>query len=223
MGISGYEAVVISIFLSPLLLLPQCLRVYLAQMPQLTRSLTVVCGIGAYKFEDPEQKLLAITAGTVFGIISTVNEFWSLSKHPKKLNSYIATFILGLLATSTFKFLFYSNNPIWPIMHKENGGYNPLGIFIGLLAAFFTPVLKREEISSLTSSHKVGGSLVGCNWFWWILFHITSIIIRFRNVGPLDVGGLPNKRADSSNWCVPTHSHIRNRSSRNFESTSKCI
>ncbi|CAD1810679.1 Frag1/DRAM/Sfk1 family protein [Candida parapsilosis] len=160
MGISGYEAVVISIFLSPLLLLPQCLRVYLAQMPQLTRSLTVVCGIGAYKFEDPEQKLLAITAGTVFGIISTVNEFWSLSKHPKKLNSYIATFILGLLATSTFKFLFYSNNPIWPIMHKENGGYNPLGIFIGLLAAFFTPVLKREEISSLTSSHKVGGSLL---------------------------------------------------------------
>nr|WOG36127.1 uncharacterized protein [Candida metapsilosis] len=159
MGISGYEAVVLAIFLSPIVLLPRCLRVYLAQHPQLTRSLTVICGIGAYKFEDPEQKLLSITAGTVFGIISTVNEYWALSTQPRKLNSFIATFILGLLTTSTFKFLFYSNNPIWPIMHKENGGYNPLGIFIGLVGAFFTSALNKVDLGNL-KTEKVGGSLL---------------------------------------------------------------
>ncbi|KAI5968810.1 CWH43 [Candida margitis] len=177
MGISGYEAVVVSIFLSPLLLLPRSLRVYLAQNPQFTRSLTVICGIGAYKFEDPEQKLLAITAGTVFGIVSTVNEFWALSTHPKKLNSYIATFVLGLLATSTFKFLFYSNNPIWPIMHKENGGYNPLGLFIGLLGAFYTPVLDKNGSSSSTFPKNAGGSLLlGAMGFGGYYFALQALL-----------------------------------------------
>ncbi|KAI5955449.1 CWH43 [Candida theae] len=160
MGISGYEAVVLAIFLSPIVLLPRSLRVFLAQWPQFTRSLTVICGIGAYKFEDPEQKLLSITAGTVFGIISTVNEFWALSTQPRRSNSYIATFILGLLTTSILKFLFYSNNPIWPIMHKENGGYNPLGIFIGLIGAFFTPASKAEQTHLKKAPEKVGGSLL---------------------------------------------------------------
>ncbi|KAI5951083.1 CWH43 [Candida jiufengensis] len=158
MGLSGFEAVIISLFLAPLLLIPEPIRVYLAQNPQFTRSLTVILGIGAYKVEDPEQRLLTITAGTVFAVVSVVNEFWALNNQPKKLNSYITTFSLGLLTTSVFKFLCYSNNPIWPIMHKENGGYNAIGIFLGLLASFFTPALTTKVVPK---SNPSGSFLLG--------------------------------------------------------------
>ncbi|KAI5963627.1 CWH43 [Candida pseudojiufengensis] len=174
MGISGYEAVIVSMFLAPLLLIIPSIRYYLAQNPQLTRSLTVILGIGAYKVEDPEQRLLSITAGTVFGVISVVNEFWALNGQHKKINSYITTFTLGLLATSVFKFLSYSNNPIWPIMHKENGGYNAIGIFLGLLASFFTPVSIIGK--SIPQSKTSGSFLLGSIGFGGYYFALQSFL-----------------------------------------------
>ncbi|KAI3404032.2 CWH43 [Candida oxycetoniae] len=164
LGLTGYEAVIVSLFLAPLLLVPTGLRHYLAANPHFARSLTIILGIGSYKIEDPEKRLLTITAGTMFAVASLVNELWSLAAHPKKLNSYIATFTMGLLATSIFKFLNYSNNPIWPIMHKENGGYNSVGIFLGLLGALLTPVVdttvapKTSTSSSSTSSSSSSSS-----------------------------------------------------------------
>ena len=155
LGLTGYEAVIVSLFLAPLVLLPTSLKRYFAAAPYLTRSLTVILGIGAFKVEDPEKRLLTITAGTVFAVISFVNEFWSLSTHPKKLHSYISTLTLGLLATSVLKFLNYSNNPLWPIMHNENGGWNNLGIFVGLLASLYTPAIKPPVVV-----HNEGGSVV---------------------------------------------------------------
>ena len=50
----------------------------------------------------------------------------------------------------------FFNNPIWPIMHKENGGYNAIGIFLGLLAAFFTP--KRKHLSPKATNNEVNGA-----------------------------------------------------------------
>lgn len=156
MGISGYEAAVLSFFLAPLLLIIPVSRNLFVTYPSIARSLTVILGVGAYKVPDPEQRLLTITAGTVFAVISVVSEFSIFATNPKKLNSYISTFTLGLLATSIFKYLCFSNNPIWPIMHKENGGYNAIGIFLGLLAAFFTP--KRKNLSPKATNNEVNGA-----------------------------------------------------------------
>ena len=41
-------------------------------------------------------------------------------------------------------------------MHKENGGYNAIGIFLGLLAAFFTP--KRKHLSPKATNNEVNGA-----------------------------------------------------------------
>lgn len=157
MGISGYEATIVCYFLSPLLLAIPFIKSGLSKAPLVTRSLAVLLGIGAYKWEVPEDRLLIITAGSSFAIISFVLEAWALSNQPKKFNSFTATFIAGLLATSVFKFLCYSNNPIWPVMHKDNGGYNEIGIFIGLLGAFFTPSLHKTTVT--TSAKRTGGSV----------------------------------------------------------------
>ncbi|KAG2730875.1 hypothetical protein G9P44_006024 [Scheffersomyces stipitis] len=157
MGISGYEAAVFSLFLSPAILIIPFVRNFISNYPSLTKTLTVLLGIGAYKVHEPENRLLTITAGTSFAIVSLVVDVWSLSNQPKKFNSYIISILIGLLGTSVFKFLCFSNNPIWPIMHKENGGYNEVGIFVGLIGAFFTPQL--HSINSTTHNVKrAGGS-----------------------------------------------------------------
>ncbi|RLV91651.1 Protein CWH43 [Spathaspora sp. JA1] len=147
MGISGYEAAVVCYFISPLLLIFPHVRGFLAKYTYVTRVLTVLLGIGAYKVSDPAQRLLVITGGTSFGVISLIVELGNLTNHPKKLHSYILTILLGLLATSISKYCNFSNNPIWAIMHKENGGYNNIGIFLGLLAGFFSPTSFKTESS----------------------------------------------------------------------------
>ncbi|KAK6200221.1 Frag1/DRAM/Sfk1 family-domain-containing protein [Scheffersomyces amazonensis] len=149
MGISGYEAAVFALFIPIIILIIPFLRNLLAKIPFVTRTLTVLFGIGAYKIEDPEQKLLAITAGTSFGVISLVVELGALSTQPKKFLSFITTFIIGLTATSTAKYLNYSNNPIWAIMHQENGGFNEVGIVIGLLGSLLTPRLNANTFAKL--------------------------------------------------------------------------
>ncbi|EGW34492.1 uncharacterized protein SPAPADRAFT_65626 [Spathaspora passalidarum NRRL Y-27907] len=162
MGLSGYEAVITCYFLSPLLLILPFVRRFFTKFTYITRVLTVVLGVGAFKVPDPEQRLLVITAGTSFAVISLIIELGILADQPKKLHSYIITVLLGLLATSISKYLNFSNNPIWPIMHNENGGYNNIGLFLGLLAAFFTPgpSFKTEDSEKKKPVARTGGSIL---------------------------------------------------------------
>lgn len=151
LGLSGYEAVVAILFVAPLFLTVPPLRRFFSRFPFIARALSVLGGVGAYKVEEPEQRLAIITVGTAFAVIALVSEFHSFQSKPKKFESYAVLFVLGLLATSVFKFLCYSNNPIWPIMHSENGGWNAVGIFVGLAAAFLTP-------STFNSSSSIGST-----------------------------------------------------------------
>lgn len=157
MGLSGYEVVVALFFVAPLLLIIPFVRKFFSRFPFISRSLAVLLGIGAYRVEEPEDRLLTISAGASFAIISFVNESWSLSNQPKKFNAYAVAFIIGLLTSSVLKYTCYSNNPIWPIMHNENGGYNNIGIFIGLTASFLTPSLDSTTIK--VTAQRTGGSI----------------------------------------------------------------
>lgn len=154
MGISGHEAVVVVMFVAPVLLFVPPFA-WSAQFPYVARALTVLLGIGAYKFEEPEHRLMVIAAGLGFGVVALASELGALYGHPRKYNSLWVSTILGLIATSVFKFTSYSNNPAWPIMHKDNGGYNGISIFIGLAAALFT----RSHGFSI-STPREGGSLI---------------------------------------------------------------
>lgn len=165
MGISGYEAVVMVMFVAPLLLVIPPLS-YVFKFPAVARVFTVLCGIGAYKVQEPAQRLLVITAGTGFGVIAFASELGALYGQPKKYTSFWVSTIVGLLGTSVLKFMCYSNNPAWPIMHKDNGGHNEIAIFVGLVAALFTrapaapkTVIKHQGGSLLLASLGLGGYL----------------------------------------------------------------
>lgn len=150
MGISGYEAAIVAYFVPHFLLAIPPLKRLFASYPQITRSLTVLLGIGAYKVHEPEHRLLVISVGAACGMLSMASEATVASSSPQKLQQFAVAQVLGLLGTSVFKYMCYSNNPIWPVMHRENGGHNEIGIFVCLVAALFTP----SALSSFKEVHK---------------------------------------------------------------------
>lgn len=139
MGISGYEAAIVAYFVPHFLLAIPPFRSLLTAYPFISRSLAVLFGLGAYKMEEPEDRLLTISIGAAFSVISLANEASAAASAPQLLKAQAIAHVLGLMATSVFKYMCFSNNPVWPVMHKENGGYNEIGIFVCLLAALFTP------------------------------------------------------------------------------------
>lgn len=156
MGISGYEAVIAVMFVAPLVLAIPPFGYVFRQYPFAARTLTVLLGLGAYKVEEPEHRLIIITAGLGFGVVAVASEFSELYNQSKKYTSLWISFVLGLLATSVFKFANHSNNPAWPIMNKSNGGYNEVGIFVGLASALLT----RKPAPTSTTITKKGGSFL---------------------------------------------------------------
>ncbi|KAI0465110.1 hypothetical protein LJB42_000329 [Komagataella kurtzmanii] len=166
MGISGYEAAALSL-MAPVLLVVPPLRNLFARFPQIPRLLTALFGVGSYKFEAPADRLLILSVGTCFGFISLSNEIWTLGqiRDSLALSWYSTTFTLGLITSSIAKFAFYTNNPIWPIMHTDNGGLNIYGVIIGVVSALSTPSyltqLNPTEISSGVSKGYLFPAAVG--------------------------------------------------------------
>ncbi|KAH3684004.1 hypothetical protein WICPIJ_005027 [Wickerhamomyces pijperi] len=151
MGISGFELTILS-YLSPVFLLIKPIRKFYTKTPQFTRILTVAFGVGSYLVEDPNARLLFISFGVIFGFLSYSNELLSNVNSPNRLRLYSVTFVLGLILSSIAKFWNYTNNPIWPIMHYENGGWNKTGILLGLIGAFLTPKTISQQPYSYKSS-----------------------------------------------------------------------
>ncbi|CAH6721466.1 protein Cwh43p [[Candida] jaroonii] len=204
MGISGYEASIVVLFLAPLFILVPFLHKGMAKFPFITRTLSVISGIGAYKVHEPEYKLLAVSIGSFFSILSFTNELSALVKNNdhKRLYSYSVAFMTGLLLSSIIKFGYYSNNPIWAVMHKPNGGHNEIGIFIGLVSSFLTPAttFKPKNQNQLQGGSMVL-SILGFGGIFFCLFaYLTdSSILIFWNwsgfpvTGPTPItGALPH-------------------------------
>lgn len=157
MGISGYEACIVVLFLAPLLLTVPVLKRLVGRFPFIPRALAILFGLGAYKCIKPKDKLISTSIGTFFSSLAFTGEMSAFSSNIKKFNSYSIAFIIGILASSAIKFMFYTNNPVWPIMHKSNGGHNEIGIFVGMVAALLTPGYKSSPEPLV---FKNGGSLL---------------------------------------------------------------
>lgn len=218
MGISGYEACIIVFFLAPLVLLIGASRRFYANFPFFTRLFSTLFGIGAFRLVKPKEKLLSVSIGSFFGILSFVSELSSLNDQPKKFNSYTIAFIIGLLASSVIKFMYYSNNPFWAVMHKPNGGQNEIGIFIGLVGSFLSPKLKAptatkplklENGSMILSAIGFGGLffslfayltdtsiLVFWNWSGFPITGPTPITGALFNVAAISLGVLFTLKAN---------------------------
>jgi endonuclease/exonuclease/phosphatase family metal-dependent hydrolase len=66
--------------------------------------------------------------------LAWTSTFYIERSQPHRLESRIMAFSLGLMLSSIAKFAFWTNNPIWPIMHGPNGGWNSTGLALAVVA-----------------------------------------------------------------------------------------
>ncbi|KAK4226294.1 hypothetical protein QBC38DRAFT_480893 [Podospora fimiseda] len=154
MGISGYEAFIMTT-VSPFLLAIRPIGSFVVKNQRITHFLSLA-GLVAYLVEDPVYRLFAVGFGLSMACISWAATLSSDSVHPARLETRILAFTIGLLMSSVAKFAWYTNNPIWPIMHAENGGWNATGLFLAVLAVLrFT---RRAPLQGAVAPEKKSGS-----------------------------------------------------------------
>lgn len=171
MGISGFEAFVM-VPMAPFLLAIQPLRALLVRNQRLLH-LVSLAGLLAYLVKTPALRLTTVGFGVFTGSLAWATTLSSDSSQPARIESRILALLAGLLMSVVVKFAWYTNNPLWPIMHAENGGWNGLGFGLGLLSALrysrsrpFQPqgggdAGTGRKGSSLLSAFGIGGLFFG--------------------------------------------------------------
>ncbi|CAK7274987.1 Protein cwh43 [Sporothrix epigloea] len=175
MGISGYEAFVMST-ISPLLLVVPPIRILVIRHQRVFHLLSVA-GLTAYRVSDPVYRLFTIGFGVSMQCLSWAATFYSDATNKGQIESRILAFIIGLLMSSIAKFAWHSNNPIWPIMHAENGGWNSTGLVLAILAALrFTNKRYASNGGELERQNTSESAVLYAFSFGGLLFALHSLL-----------------------------------------------
>jgi len=172
MGISGFEAVLF-VTLSPFLLGIPAVKHLVATKP-VHLHLASLIAVAAYLIRDPTNRLLAVGLGlgiTTLVWMGTLHH--SAKTNPARFQRWALVFGLGLIASSVAKMAFWANNPIWPIMKGDNGGWNKTGILLAIVSCVrllqrtpslppsSVPVSKGKGDSGILSAVGLAGLIFG--------------------------------------------------------------
>ncbi|RDW86457.1 putative integral plasma membrane protein [Aspergillus mulundensis] len=159
MGISGYEVVILS-YVAPVLLAIPVLKSLAVKNPRIFHFLSL-SGFLAYKVQDPANRLFISTFAVSCSSITFAATLYGDRAQHTRLESRVFAWGLGLILSSIAKFAGKTNNPFWPIMHAENGGWNKLGLLLAILAgvrSFRAPASSGGDY--FPSTGKKGSSLL---------------------------------------------------------------
>jgi len=152
MGISGYEAIVM-VTISPFLLgIGSVKRLVIANIRYM--HLLSLSGLLAYLIAKPENRLFAVGFGVWMSCLSWSATFVSERSNPGKLELRVLAFSIGLIVSSLSKFAFRSNNPIWPIIPHDIGGWQKTGITLAVLS--FLRITRQPYGSSTEAPEPLG-------------------------------------------------------------------
>ncbi|GFG02056.1 protein cwh43 [Aspergillus lentulus] len=175
MGISGYEAAIIA-YMSPLLLAIPTLKTAVAKYPRLFHFLSL-SGLLAYKVQNPTNRLFVTTFSVACNALTWSGIFHAEKTQSSRLESRILAWGIGLIMSSVAKFACSTNNPVWPTMHAENGGWNKMGLLLGILAVLRS---HRKPVPSggdyFPSTGKKGPSLLAAFGMGGLLFAMHSLL-----------------------------------------------
>ena len=132
MGISGYEVMVMCT-ISPFLLGIRPLRSLVINNIRLVHLISL-SGLLAFIAKSPEYRLFSAGFGLSVSCLAWSATFYAERAQPVRLEARALAWSIGLIASSVAKFAFWTNNPIWPVMNSQNGGWNKLGLVIAVLA-----------------------------------------------------------------------------------------
>ncbi|KAI9822312.1 MAG: hypothetical protein M1827_000030 [Pycnora praestabilis] len=132
MGISGYEATFMT-SVSPFLLGIRPLRSLVIRNVRLVHLLSL-SGLLAYLVISPEYRLFTVGFAVGMSCLAWAATWYAERSNPGRLEARISAWSIGLILSSIAKFAFQTNNPIWPILHAQNGGWNKLGLALAIVA-----------------------------------------------------------------------------------------
>ena len=132
MGLSGWEAMVMA-SMSPLLLCVKPLRPMIIRNVR-TLHILSLAGILSYLVKSPENRLLTVGFGISMSCLAWTATWYAERSQLPRLEARVLAWTIGLILSSVAKFANYTNNPIWPILNAENGGWNKLGFALAVVA-----------------------------------------------------------------------------------------
>ena len=156
--------------ISPLLLCSSLIRSFVIKNIRYVHLLSLT-GLVAYIVKTPELRLFAVSFGVSMTCLAWSATWYAERSQAARLDARVSAWSIGLLASSLAKFAAYTNNPIWPIMHPENGGWNKLGLFVASAAIIHST--RRitdnsgglETVGSPAGSHILAGLGLGGLFF----------------------------------------------------------
>ncbi|MCJ1475136.1 hypothetical protein MMC13_003796 [Lambiella insularis] len=158
MGISGYEAFVMS-SISPFVLGIGPLRSAVIQNIRIVHLLSLTA-LFAYLVTSPPLRLCAVGFGVSMSCLAWSATWYAERGNARRLENRVLAWSIGLIASSVAKFAFHTNNPIWPIMHAANGGWNKVGLVIAVLAILRTTRPTNANGGNFELSSKPKGSSI---------------------------------------------------------------
>ena len=154
MGISGFEAVLF-VTLSPYFLGIDSVKQLVTKHTPYFHLASLVA-IAAYLIRDPTERLLTVGLGLGISNLAWCGQLHHAAiTNPSRFQRYALAFSLGLIVSSVLKMAFWANNPIWPIMKGDNGGWNKTGILFAILACVRLAQRNVQSVNRITPPSKV--------------------------------------------------------------------
>jgi endonuclease/exonuclease/phosphatase family metal-dependent hydrolase len=158
MGLSGYEVMVMST-VSPFLLGIPFLRSIVIQNVRWVHLSSLV-GLLAWLVKDPANRLFTVGFAVWMSCMAWSATWYAERGYSGRLNTRILAWAVGLVLSSIAKFANHTNNPVWPILHSENGGWNKTGLVLAVLAVLRSTRGTTARGADQSPPGKGGGSAV---------------------------------------------------------------
>lgn len=176
MGLSGYEAAVMST-VSPLLLGIPPIRSLAIKYNRWLHYSAVIPGLLAFTIVDPAGRLGAVSLAVWQGCLAWTSTWYAERQDSGRLQSRILAWTIGLILSSIAKFACFSNNPLWPIMKAENGGWNWTGLLLAIPAVWHsTRPVTTAGGDGASKNVKKGSSLMAGVGIGGLMFAFHSLL-----------------------------------------------
>ena len=174
MGISGYEVFVMSTTSPFLLSIPSFRSLVIRNVR--TIHLLSLSGLLAYLIQNPVFRLLTVGFAVASSCLTWVATWYGERSNPARLESRILAWGMGLLVSNVAKFACKTNNPIWPIMHPGNGGWNKTALVIAIFSVLRSTRRTATSADYFTPNGKKGSSLLSSLGLAGLVFGMHSLL-----------------------------------------------
>ncbi|CAG8577901.1 10965_t:CDS:2 [Cetraspora pellucida] len=205
MGISGFE-VFLLVTITPVFLAYDFMRKIVFKYRGFFHLLSLM-GIASYTFKDPVYRLVLSSFGIGISLLTWFATWFGNRSKNSQLEYDISVWSLGLLLHNVIKMAWYSNNPIWPIMHEFNGGKNFIGLLLGIFACIgliirdFIDGKNKSSDKLLNNFSKIKSSWVSASLsLGAVMFGLHSMFTDSSTIMRWVVDGYPNYGPDPISW-----------------------